>query len=85
MLQYVPCWNNDWEGGKGSLPFVTYVGKGKAKLNSSPDNVADGFELPMPDESELTASKSLTPRDRITSSDAAATFPPREVVIATLP
>ena len=53
-----------------------YVGKGSEKSKHSPDNVADGFEPSLPDEPELTASKSLTLCDRITSSDAAVTFPP---------
>ena len=76
MLQNVPRWVNDCEGGKGPLPSVMYVGKGSEKLKHSPDNVANDFEPSLPDESELTASKSLTLRDRIDSSDAAATLPP---------
>jgi hypothetical protein len=57
MLQYVPSWDNDCEGGKWSLPPVMYVGKDKEKSNDSPDSVADGFGPSLPDEPELTASK----------------------------
>lgn len=62
-----------------------YVGKDKEKLNDCLDSVADGFEPSLPGEPEFAASKSLTLCDRITSSDAAATFPPWEAVIATFP
>ena len=85
MVQYTPCWDKACEGGRGSRPFATYVGKDSEKSKDSPDNVADGFEPSPPDESELAASKSLVLCDTITSSDAAATLPPREAVIVTFP
>jgi len=62
-----------------------YVGKDREKLKRSPDNVADGFEPSLPDELGLTVPKSLTLCDRITSSDAAATLPLWEAVIAACP
>lgn len=85
MLQCIPWWDSACEGGRGSLPFATYVGKDSERLKVSPDNVADGFEPSLPDGSGLPASKSLVVCDKITSSDAAATLPPREAVITTFP
>lgn len=87
MVQWVPfpCWDNACDGGKGSLPFAVYVGNDNEKPKHPPNNVADGLELSPLDEPEPTASKSLTLCDRTTSSDAAATLPPWETVIATFP
>jgi len=64
---------------------VVYVGNDSEKSKRSPDSVADGLEPSLPDEPELKATKSLTLRDRITSSDAAMMLPPRQTVVATFP